>query len=99
MINMPVQIVRYVDSSQPGWVECRLLDVHGCYWSFIEKIPVVTKEDWDASSAYPKPGFIACEVISQVAGIARINTSRPWGILSVEGKTEFEVPDVSLITT
>ncbi|MDI1443615.1 hypothetical protein [Polyangium sp. 6x1] len=41
-MGVEVQIVRFADDAQPGWVECHLLDAHGRRWAFLEKVPVVT---------------------------------------------------------
>lgn len=96
MIGVRVTICRYMDGSQPGWVECRLVDGHGQEWSFVEKAPVVTAEGLDAGSPYPREGVIACEVIERRldAGgreVAIIDTERPWGIEATSGQTRFEV--------
>jgi hypothetical protein len=40
VLGMRVQIVRYTDDWQPGWVERQMTDSHGRHWSFIEKVPV-----------------------------------------------------------
>lgn len=97
MLGVAVKIVRYADDSQPGWVECHLIDVHGRPWSFIEKVPVVTTKTLDAATIFPQSGIIACEVIGQATGVARIDTARPWGVESVEGQTQFEVPEGALV--
>jgi hypothetical protein len=97
MLGVKVDIVRYADDSQPGWVECHLTDAIGRRWSFVEKVPVVTAADLDASSVYPQPGVIACEVVGRAGGVVRIDTTRPWSVESVEGETRFEVPLGSLV--
>jgi hypothetical protein len=97
LVGVQVEIVRYADDSYPGWVEFYLIDVHGRRWSFVEKVPIVTEALLDASSTYPQPGLIACEVVGRAGGVARIDTTRPWGIESVEGETRFEVPEGSLV--
>ena len=97
MLGVAVQIVRYAEDSQPGWVECHLIDTHGRRWSFVEKVPVVTTAALDAVSAYPQPGFIACEVLGKAGGVARIDTTRPWGVESVEGETQFDVPECAVV--
>jgi hypothetical protein len=97
VVGVVIQIVRYADEAQPGWVECQLIDVNHRVWSFIEKVPVVSAEALDAFSVYPRPGVIACEVTERTLGKARIDTARPWGVESVEGETRFEVPTTALI--
>ena len=102
MIGVRVTICRYVDASQPGWVECRLVDRHGKDWSFVQKVPVVTTEDLDAGSPYPREGVIACEVIerrldSSGREVAIIDTERPWAIEATSGQTRFEVQPEQLV--
>ena len=97
MVGIRVQIVRYADDAQPGWVECQLVDAHGRRWSFIEKVPVVTLADLDPTSGYPQPGVIACEVLERDGEVARIDTARPWGVIAVGGETRFEVATTALV--
>jgi hypothetical protein len=82
MVGVSVEIRRYVDGAFPGWVECSLTDAHGRVWSFVEKIPIVTAEDLDAESRYPRPGVIACQVVERRVGmdateVVIIDTERP----------------------
>ena len=101
MIGVRVDIIRFVDDCHPGWVECKLIDTQVREHYFIEKVPVVSLEDLEASSSYPRVGLIACEVIERklVDGreIAIVNTERPWAIESVEGDAEFSVFSAQLV--
>src|SRR5262245_4564730 len=102
MVGVKVTIVRYVRDDQPGWVECELFDAHGRRWVFVEKVPIVTADDLDATSAYPQPGFVAGEIVGRsqdASGCAliQIDLERPWGVESVEGETRFEVLPSSLV--
>jgi hypothetical protein len=63
MLGVKVEILRYVDDSQPGFVECRLIDAWGNQHLFLEKVPVVTLENLDVSSTYPQSGIIACQIV------------------------------------
>jgi len=65
MHNVAVQIVRFVDSGFPGWVECELVDAAGRRHILKDKVPTFTPEDLDADSKYPTPGFVACEVVER----------------------------------
>ena len=102
MIGVRVTICRYVDEAQPGWVECRLVDVHGAEWSFVEKVPVVTAESLDATGAYPREGVLACEVIERrrdSAGreVVVVDTGSPWQIAATSGESRFEVRSEQLL--
>jgi hypothetical protein len=99
VLGIKVSIERFTDESQPGWVECRFSDAAGKVHVFEEKIPVVSLEDLDAGSDYPRSGIIGCEVVgTRVTRDGReltiVDTEQPWGIESKAGKTRFEVlPD------
>jgi hypothetical protein len=91
-----VEIVRFTDSHQPGWVECVLRDASGREWTIFEKVPVVSDASLDATSIYPQQGEVACELVRQWTdeqGRRRciIDTERPWGIAADNGETRFEV--------
>ena len=95
MVGVCVDIVRYVDDSQPGWVEARLRDVSGRDWVFVEKVPVLTETSLSAGSDYPQPGVIACEVVGSWLDesgreVHAIDTARPWGV-EAQGVSRFEV--------
>jgi hypothetical protein len=88
--SVRVEIVRYTDDHQPGWIECRLTDVGGRVWSFEEKVPVVSAEYLDADSPYPRPGSISCTVLSREGGGARI------GVDPISGYFECVVPAAAI---
>ncbi len=96
MHTICVQIVRFADPSQPGWVECVLQDASDREWVLVDKVPVFTEADLDASSTYPQPGVVACEIVREwTDGHGRqrciITTERPDGVAAKNGETEFEV--------
>jgi hypothetical protein len=102
VIAVKVSIIRYVDDSQPGIVECKLVDARGREWTVIEKVPVVSLVDLDASSNYPQPGVIGCLVVErrqQADGreVVTISTEKPWDIESTTGETRFDVVPEQLI--
>jgi len=101
MVKVRVEITRFVDDAQPGWVECKLVDAYSREHFFVEKVPVVSLEDLNASSSYPQTGVIGCEVIELMPDganeIARINSELPWGIESVDGKVLFDVRSDQLV--
>jgi hypothetical protein len=96
MTGVRVEIRRYVDDHQSGWVECGLTDAHGRGWLFVEKVPVVSVEDLDAESTYPRPGLIACRVLERRVGsdgteVVVIDTQHPWHVEATTDETRFEV--------
>jgi hypothetical protein len=104
MIGLQVNIVEYTDDHQPGWVRCQFVDAYGKTWNIIEKVPVVTTEDLDSKSSYPRPGFVAAEVEeifsdSNNRELATINTNVPWGIWAQDGEFIFTVLKSQLINT
>ena len=101
MLSVAVDITKHVDSSPPGWVECVLRDANGVAWTFVEKVPVVTTENLSESSAYPRGGKIACELVPDpdgaVSPLIQIDTSRPWGVEATDGTTTFTVRREQLV--
>jgi hypothetical protein len=103
MVTIRVSITRWIsDNSQPGLIECQLVDAHGRCWSFIDKVAIVCADHLNSESQYPQPGAIAAEVIGRVRdatghALIRIDTDRPWGIQSVEGEHQFEVSEEALV--
>ena len=102
MPSLTVQISRFVDEHQPGFVECVLIDVHGQSHIFIEKVPIVTTESLCSTSSYPCLGSIDCDVESEWQdetghSVSRVNTERPWGVESISGTSSFEVSSSQLV--
>lgn len=96
MLEVKVDISRYIDASFPGWVECRLVDAFGDEHVFVEKVPMVTKAHLDAESAYPQCGAIACAGLAigesdDGRRLVHIDTQTPWGVQSLEGRNRFDV--------
>ena len=94
--NLAIEIARLVDGAFPGWVECGFVDAHGKRHSFIDKVPIVSNEDLDATSKYPRPGALRCSLLdkwkdSDERELARITTASPDAIESTEGLSEFIV--------
>ena|ERR1700681_2300915 len=103
MYNVAVQILRFVDSSFPGWVECELVDAAGRRHILKDKVPIFVVEDLDANSKYPTPGIVACEVVERYQNekgqeLVRVSTVKPCDIESTEGLSEFTVC-ASLVTS
>ena len=96
MVAIKVKILGYVDHSYPGWIRCSFIDAFGVEWFIIEKVPVITEENLDEKSIYPKDGFIACIIDESIEGnskeeIVTINIEKPWGICAESGETIFKV--------
>lgn len=96
MPALAVQIVRFVDDHQPGFVECSLQDARSTEHLFVEKVPVVSTEDLRSTSTYPRSGSIECVVQEQWQdesgrSLVRATTEHPWHIESSAGETTFVV--------
>lgn len=93
MSSVKVEITRFIDDAQPGLVECKLVDAYGREHLFVEKVPIVSLDDLGASSSYPRPGSIGCEVVERklIGGveIVTINSAMPWGVESVDAEVVF----------
>ncbi len=93
MVDLPVQIVRFVEEHQPPIVEAKFCDSMGCFHTFIDKCAIFT-EDWflDATSKYPQPGAIRCDILARFRGpdgqeLVRVRTE----VESADGLFEFVV--------
>jgi hypothetical protein len=91
MLGIRVKISRYADESQPGWVECRLIDALRHEHVFVEKVPVVTMAHLDAGSSFPQVGVIACIVLGRSerddgSHVVHIDTQTPWGACDANWK-------------
>jgi hypothetical protein len=96
MQYLSVQIVRFLDSRQPGWVACEFTDAAGRCHTLEDKVPMFAGATLDAKAAYPKPGFVRCEEMRRWRDergreVVRISTMRPDGLASTEGVSEFTV--------
>jgi hypothetical protein len=61
-----VEIVGFVDESNPGFVRCAFTDADGERHTFVEKIPVVTTQDLWSDSVYPQEGAVPCLSVEPV---------------------------------
>ncbi|HKF03660.1 MAG TPA: hypothetical protein VKB49_15180 [Candidatus Sulfotelmatobacter sp.] len=98
MTFLSVQIVRLVDDSFPGWVDCEFTDARARHHTITEKYAVLTHKMLDADSEYPTRGSMPCEVLHRYQNengraCVRITTDKPLSIESNEGVSEFEVPE------
>jgi hypothetical protein len=96
MHQLAVSIVRFTDDNFPGWVACEFTDAEGRLHTIIDKVPVLSLEDLDATSEYPRPGAARCEVLDHWRDalgheLVRISLARPDGIETTVGLAEFVV--------
>jgi hypothetical protein len=103
MINLVVQIERFVDEHFPGFVGCVLTDADGVRHEFIEKGPVVSTNDLRSESIYPQSGCIGCVIEDKWVddlgrSLVRVNTKKPWSIESLEGATTFTVFEKQILS-
>ena len=66
MPHIRVEIVEFVDSSQPGWVACTFRDADDRLHRIIDKIPLFTAANLWSDSPYPQPGIIECRVLERI---------------------------------
>ena len=69
MLDLPVQVVRFVEEHQPPIVEARFCDAAGSFHTFVDKSAIFTT-DWglDAMTNYPQQGVIRCDALAQSHG-------------------------------
>jgi hypothetical protein len=96
MLEVIIEIIRYVDDAQPGWVECQLTDAWGHQHIFRDKVPIFTSSDLTSSSIYPQEGRTACLEVCRLRDkqgreIVTIDTENPWRVESLLGETRFDV--------
>jgi hypothetical protein len=94
--SIRVSIVRFLDESQPGFVETEFADANGTVHTLIDNVPVFSHEDLWSDSVYPQPGFARCEILvrsrdSQGRKLASITVTKPEGLESTTGLSEFVV--------
>jgi len=92
MINLNVQIVRFVMNHQPPIVEAEFFDSEGRRQTFVDKLAIFTSDWLDTNCEYPQPGVIRCDVLerwrsSDDRELVRVKTE----VESTEGRGEFVV--------
>jgi hypothetical protein len=92
MPSLLVNIVRFVDETQPGVVACEFTDAYGRKHTLIDKAPVFTEGSlwWD--SEYPQPGSVECVVLEQYEESGRALARIRIGAWIAEGEGEFVIP-------
>jgi len=102
MLGIKVSITRFVSDDQPGFVECRFTDAWGREFVVEEKVPIVTLEDLNEKSVYPRVGTIACKVVKEWTDkegrkLLTIDTEKPWHIETIDGVQQFDILEKDLI--
>ena len=97
MPNLRVQIVRFVDEHQPGFVECQFRDADGQMHSIIDKLPCFTSADLRSDSEYPQPGEVKCRALGlPVHGVVTVTLAEPNAVEATDGRSEFVVSEGDL---
>ena len=96
MTFLRILLLEITNLDQPGWVECEFNDSEGRLIRINDKLPVITVEDLWVDDEFPRPGSIACTVITRgVSGdgrpISEIDLDVPWGLESTLGEQKFTV--------
>ena len=102
MIALKIKITKFISDDQPGFVECSFFDALNKEHIVQDKVPIVTEKILDANSEYPQNGIIACKIINgwkdtNGRKIFRVNTSKPCGVDTINGLTEFDVLEEQLV--
>lgn len=63
MFHAKIEITRFVDDAQPGWVEAVLVDAWGQKWTFVQKTNSFTEVYMDAESNYPVEAILECQFV------------------------------------
>ena len=89
--RVAVQITSFVDPHNPGIVEGKLTDAEGIVHTFVDKVPIFTREMLDAYSHYPQDGDLECRVLARWQDIDGRALARIRTIESTGEKSEFVV--------
>lgn len=97
-----IKITKFISDDQPGFVECMFYDALNKKHIVQEKIPVITEKYLDVNSNYPQDGVIACEIVNESGvlngiKIVTVDTSRPWGVETIDGLSQFDILEEQLI--
>ena len=103
LMQLRVQIIRFVEGYFPGIVECELVDAAGRLHTFIEKAPVVSDEWPGPEDKYPMNGIIRCEILERRhdpdgRDLVRVTTEQPDYVETQDGVMEFVVLSSQVIS-
>ena len=102
MKAIKIKITKFISDDQPGFVECMFYDALNKKHIVQEKIPVITEKYLDVNSNYPQDGIIVCEIVNESGvlngiKIVTVDTSRPWGVETIDGLSQFDILEEQLI--
>ncbi|MEQ1554734.1 MAG: hypothetical protein ABL929_11175 [Ferruginibacter sp.] len=102
MKAIKIKITSFISNDQPGFVECKFYDALNIEHIVQDKVPIVTEKNLDMDSSYPQEGVIACEILKEWIDennriIITVDTSKPWGVETIEGLTIFNILKEQLI--
>ena len=93
-IKINISVTGYKESdSFPGFVNFEFLDFSGNNCQFEEKAPVITTLSISKTDNYPIQLTLPCIIIEKFKSenAVIIDTSKPYGVESTDGKTQFKV--------
>jgi hypothetical protein len=96
MPNLRVSIVRFVDETQPGVVECEFTDANDRVHRLIDKVPIFSEHALWIDSQYPQPGDARCQILEEFRDqsgreLVHVTIARPDSLETTDGETEFVV--------
>jgi len=91
-VNVDIKITKIADEDFPVWLEFTLTDRHKICHTFAGKAPVILSENEPIPEKFPIIIRLECELIETFKGYVVISTAEPYGIASIEGKSNFEMP-------
>jgi hypothetical protein len=97
MHYLPITVTEYLKSdTYPDWVRCRFEDAHGKEWTIVEKVPVITPQEFDHNTPLPYETTLAIRILktfqdAENREIARVDTNEECGVWSEDGVWEFDV--------
>ena len=65
IMELAVQIVRFVDEYQPGIAACEFVEADGRRHTLIDKVQIFSVEPLDANSQCPRSGAARCIALKQ----------------------------------